>query len=62
MTQRQFEREVASATGESIDTIRHRGFSLVEPEYPKPLVVDWDEVEALRLGVFPGRVAAQRAA
>jgi hypothetical protein len=53
MTQRQMEREVASATGETIDTIRNRAFSLIEPEYPEPLIVDWDEMDAQRVGVFP---------
>jgi hypothetical protein len=62
MTQRQFEREVACATGESVNTIRRRGFSLVEPEYPEPLVVDWEELDAQQVGVFPARVAAKRAA
>jgi hypothetical protein len=37
MTQRQFERDVASVTGESVATIRRHGFSLVEPEDPEPL-------------------------
>ncbi len=62
MTQRQFEREVASATGESVDTIRRRGFSLFELEYPEPLVVDWDELDAQRLSVFPAQFAVPRAA
>ena len=62
MTQRQFEREVASATGESINTIRRRGFSLIEPEYPKPLIVDWDEVDSQRTGVLPARDQSKKAA
>ncbi len=44
MTVAEFEQEVALATGESIGTIRRRGFSLVEVPDPDPLVVDWDEV------------------
>ncbi len=62
MTQRQFEREVACATGESVDTIRQRGFSLIEPECPEPLVVDWDELDAQRVGVFPVQFALPTAA
>ena len=44
MTQRELERELANMTGESIATIRSRGFSLVEPPELEPLVLDWDEV------------------
>ncbi|HWB00372.1 MAG TPA: hypothetical protein VG713_17880 [Pirellulales bacterium] len=42
---------MANATGESLDTIRNRGFSLVEVPDLEPLVVDWDAmypVEPLR--------------
>ena len=47
MTQRDLDREVARSTGEAKSTIRGRGFSLmVMPERP-PLVVDWDEVQAI---------------
>lgn len=42
MTQAQFDREVSSATGESIHTIRSRGFSLVEMPDLSPLTIDWD--------------------
>ncbi len=61
MTRQDFERALVRATGESIDTIRHRGFSLVEPPELKPLIVDWDELQAER-GIRPGRpkVAASR--
>ena len=55
MTQSQFERELSRATGESISTIRSRGFSLVEPPELEPLVVNWDEVQAERMGLFPTR-------
>jgi hypothetical protein len=48
MTQRQLERELARTTGESISTIRQRGFSLVEPPDMEPLVVDWDALEVER--------------
>lgn len=44
MTLAEFEQEVALATGESIDTIRERGFSLVEMPPLDPQVIDWDEV------------------
>ncbi len=44
MTQHQLERELSLATGESIATIRSRGFSLVEPPELEPLVVDWEEL------------------
>lgn len=58
MSQRDLERELARVTGESLGTIRRRGFSLV-PAYPSafdpeadelgpPQYVDWDEVDAQR--------------
>jgi len=47
MTQNQLERELANATGESLDTIRSRGFSLVEVPDLKPLTIDWDEVQQI---------------
>ena len=62
MTQRDFERELVRATGESLGTIRHRGFSLVEPPELEPLVVDWDEVDEQRVAVFPTRGQLARAA
>ena len=62
MTQRQLEREVASATGESMTTIRRRGFSLVEPEYPEPLVLDWDDLDAERTSLFPAHYHRLQAA
>ncbi len=53
---------VARATGETIREIRRRGFGLADPfeidfdpepnELP-PKTVDWDELEAGRLGLFP---------
>jgi hypothetical protein len=42
MTRSEFEQEVASATGESLKTVRSRGFSLVEPPDLEPLTIDWD--------------------
>lgn len=55
MTVRDLNRAVAQATGESVDTIVRRGFSLLalEPreenlaERP-PLTVDWDALDAQR--------------
>ena len=55
MTQAQMERELARATGESLSTIRHRGFSIIEPPELEPLVVDWDQLDAKRVAVFPPR-------
>ena len=48
MTQRELERELALATGESLSTIRSRGFSIVEPPDLEPLTVDWDEVQQVQ--------------
>ncbi len=55
MTQRELERELADITGESIATIRRRGFSVVEPPELEPLIVDWDELAAERIGIYPHR-------
>jgi len=44
MTQQELERELASATGETLSVIRHRGFQLVEPPELEPLMIDWDVV------------------
>ena len=54
MTQRQMERAVARQTGESLSTIRTRGFSIVAPPELAPLVVDWDALEEERVALFPG--------
>ena len=53
MTQRELEREIASQTGESIQTIKTMGFSPLRETIPieerqKPLMVDWDEVDRSR--------------
>ena len=53
MTQRELNREVASQTGESIQTINSFGFSPLRETIPieerqKPLMVDWDEVDRNR--------------
>lgn len=45
MIQAEFEREVAQTTGESVCTLRNRGFSLVVMPDRGPLTVDWDQVQ-----------------
>jgi hypothetical protein len=49
MTQSELNRQVASATGESLAEIQHLGFGLADsldtafdPEPRRPLVYDWD--------------------
>ncbi len=44
MTASELERQIAAAIGESRNTVRARGFSLVEPPRLAPLVIDWDLV------------------
>jgi hypothetical protein len=53
MTQAELDREVSRATGESVGMIRDLGFNLVEPPNLEPLTVDWDALEADRVGLFP---------
>ena len=57
MNQSQLDRAVARATGESLDTVSRMGFSIADPEAVyydpepsrrRPLVVDWDELDARR--------------
>lgn len=57
MTQQDLDRAIASRTGESLKTIRRRGFSIVKPQLknfdPEPdllpaQVVDWDEADRKR--------------
>jgi hypothetical protein len=61
-------RAVSRATGESLGTIRRLGFSVVPtqlvvvPPEPEPLsqsrrpqVIDWDELDQARVGLFPVR-------
>ena len=58
MSQAELERELAHKTGESLGTIRRRGFSLVTPltvfdpdadeQALPPQMVDWDQIEAER--------------
>ena len=55
MTQAELEHAVAHATGESLSTIRRRGFSVFTPlqvfnpdqndDFALPSVVDWDSLE-----------------
>jgi hypothetical protein len=58
MSQNELDSAVAQATGESVRTIRHRGFSIVdldeanfdsEPNLMPAQIVDWDALEARRL-------------
>jgi hypothetical protein len=54
MTEVQFPRAVARATGETVRTIADFGFSPVQDEYDRePLTVDWDELAAQRYRVLP---------
>lgn len=57
MTQQDLERAIARRTGESLKTIRRRGFSIVRPEEANfdpepdllpPQVIDWDEADVQR--------------
>jgi hypothetical protein len=57
MDQSQLNRAVAQATGETLDTVSHLGFSIADPQSVRydpepsqrpPLVVDWDELDARR--------------
>jgi hypothetical protein len=55
------EEAVARATGESLREIRRRGFGLLnqsgatepEPYDNLPNIVDWDELDAQRVALFP---------
>lgn len=57
MTQKDFHRAIARKTGESLKTIRRRGFSIVkpriknfdpEPNLLPPQVIDWDQADSKR--------------
>ena len=52
MRQTDLNRAVASATGESVNTIARQGFSYMEtpPVEREPLVFDWDDNDARLLG------------
>ena len=63
MTQRDLNRAVASATGETVDTIERMGFGpLTEAaDEPDPRMMDWDEEDDSRLvlnGVQRRRLSA----
>jgi len=61
MTQRDLNRAVAAATGETVSEINHLGFSLAMPEKvefdPEPSeldqYLDWDQVDASRPRLLP---------
>ena len=63
MTQNHIDSAVARATGESLATIRRRGFSLADPEQvdhdPEPCAlpqtIDWDQPADEVVGPFPAR-------
>ena len=57
MTQSELNRAVAAATGESVKTIAELGFVPLTaiPIERESLLVDWDELDAQRTGVFPQR-------
>jgi hypothetical protein len=63
MTQSQLDRAVARATGESLVTIRHMGFSPLVPmathedldALPRPQTVNWDRLDSHRPGYLPQR-------
>ena len=60
MTPRDLDREVARATGETVTTIRRLGFSIVETGEPEPQMVDWEEIDDQRVGLFPHRKSRRR--
>ena len=57
MTQADLNRAVAAATGETVRTIAEMGFVplTAAPIEREPLVVNWDELDADRVSVFPQR-------
>ena len=66
MTQVQLNREVARATGESVETIQRLGFLLDEPwlnitdpssEVLGPHVIDWDALESSRAHMEGGHAS-----
>jgi hypothetical protein len=62
MSQAEFEREFARQTGESLATIRRRGFQLLEMPEPEPQVVDWDTLQQERVSYVPQRARMRKAA
>ena len=61
MTQRDLDRQVARATGETVSTIRSMGFGLMEMPDPEPQIVDWDELQSERLALLPQCLPPRRA-
>ena len=59
MTQADLDRQIARRTGEKLSTIRGMGFvplTAVPIECEsQPSIVDWDELDSQRVGLFPGR-------
>ncbi len=59
MTQQELERAVARSTGESLQTIRGRGFNVLTARFPdteptgRPHVIDWDALEHGSCGMAP---------
>ena len=57
MTQSEIYRAVAAATGETIRTVAEMGFVPLTsvPVEREPQIVDWDELDARRVGLFQKR-------
>ena len=57
MTQRELNRAVARATGETVETISSLGFGPLTPApyEPEPQTVDWDDLDAQRVAIVPQR-------
>jgi hypothetical protein len=60
MNQRDLDRALARATGESVRTIRRLGFSLLDVDFSDldsdaselaPQIIDWDSLESDRMGL-----------
>ena len=64
MTQRELNRAVARATGESLATVARMGFGRLQRivEEREPLILDWEELDAHRIGMFPPRQRRHRPA
>ncbi|MHB1038186.1 MAG: hypothetical protein ACYC35_26410 [Pirellulales bacterium] len=62
MTQAELNRAVARATGESVNTISNLGFVPLtgRPIEREPMGVDWDDLDAGRVGLFPARRLRRR--
>jgi len=62
MSPRKLARAVALATGETLAEIHRRGFSVADPHTVNfdpepsdlpPTFIDWDEIDARRVSLFP---------